>query len=76
VSSTRKVTTYGTKDGWQQHVVVDTNQDGADELLSYSDGNGTWWRTPVTDGRVGSTRKLATYGTPKGWQSHLVIDIR
>jgi 5'-nucleotidase len=73
---TELVATYGTTTGWQTHLAGDITGNGNDDLISYHPKRGRWWVTTWDEGAgAWDTFLLTTYGTPTGWQTHLVGDV-
>jgi hypothetical protein len=70
----RRLTDFGTAEGWQTHLAADLDGDGVDELLSFYPGNGTWWRTRIVRG-VAVQDNVTRFGSTKGWGAHLAVDV-
>jgi hypothetical protein len=76
VAAPQRATTYVTRDGWDAHLAADVTGDGRADLLSYHPKNGSWWMTSTqADGSLAAPRRVATYGTRTGWETHLAADV-
>jgi hypothetical protein len=70
------LTTYGTRDGWEAHLVADVTGNGFADLISYHPSRGRWWVTAsLGEGEFADPKLLTTYATTTGWAAHLVADV-
>jgi DNA-binding beta-propeller fold protein YncE len=71
-----RMTTYGTRTGWQTHLAADMTGNGRADLLSYHAASGRWWMTESrSDGTFAAPRRITTYPAASGWQAHLAADV-